>query len=133
MVYPDPCATHFTDTIFLDRAPYCRAVLDSFLCPLRTARLMRLSPGSAIREHCDPDMDAAMGMARLHIPIATGPSVEFLLNGRPVAMEPGSAWYLRLLDPHAVTNRGTMDRIHLVIDANMNDWLAKMLLAGAAC
>jgi hypothetical protein len=131
MIAADPSA-RFADTRFLDRAPYLRKVLGSFPCPLKSARLMRLSPGSTIREHCDPGMEAGMGMVRLHIPVATGPLVEFLLNGRAVAMEPGSAWYLRLLDPHAVINRGAADRVHLVVDAEVDDWLAAMLRAGAA-
>jgi hypothetical protein len=42
-------------------------------------------------------------------------------------MAPGSAWYLRLADPHRVVNRGTSDRVHLVIDAVVNDWMLRLL------
>jgi hypothetical protein len=38
-------------------------------------------------------------------------------------MKPGEAWYLRLSDPHAVANRGSSDRVHLVLDLVVNDWL----------
>jgi hypothetical protein len=133
MIVPDPSASHFVDTPFLDRAPYLREVLAQFHCPVRAARLMRLSPGSVIKEHCDPALDAADGRARLHVVIATNPEVEFLVNRRPVTMEPGSTWYLRLLDPHQVANRGATDRTHLVIDAMVNDWLDSMLRDGARC
>ena len=34
---------------------------------------------------------------------------------------------LRLSDPHSVSNMGDSDRVHLVIDAAANDWLAGML------
>lgn len=131
MISPDPGATCFVDTVFLDRALYLREVLAAFRCPLRAARLMRLSPGSAIKEHEDPNLDAGCGFARLHVPILTGADVEFLVNGRPVEMAPGSAWYLRLADPHSVTNRGAEDRVHLVIDAEVNDWLVEMLVSAA--
>lgn len=131
MNYPDPAATAFADTGYLDRAPAIRAALERFRCPLRAVRLMRLAPGSHIKEHEDPDLDAACGRARLHVPIATDAGVEFLLNGRPVEMTPGSAWYLRLADRHSVINRGAEARVHLVIDTEVNDWLAEMLLSAA--
>ena len=44
-------------------------------------------------------------------------------------MEAGSAWYLRLIDPHRVVNGGSSDRVHLVIDAEMNGWLLNLLAA----
>jgi hypothetical protein len=132
MVYPDPAATRFEDTKWLDSTPYFRAVLAAFECPLRTVRLMRLAPGSAILRHEDPDLDAEAGTARLHVPVATNDQVEFLLNGLPVTMAPGSAWYLRLTDPHEAANRGTAERVHLVIDAEVDSWLMDLLVAAAA-
>jgi Aspartyl/Asparaginyl beta-hydroxylase len=121
----------FVDTPYLGRAPTIAPVLAQFRCPLKSVRLMRLTPGSAIREHVDPDIDAAQGWARLHMPILTGSEVVFLLAGRRVEMAPGSVWYLRLAEPHAATNGGAEPRIHLVIDAVVNDWLLEMLRAGA--
>jgi hypothetical protein len=35
-------------------------------------------------------------------------------------------WYLRLADTHSVVNRGTSDRVHLVIDAEPNAWMAEL-------
>ena len=55
---------------------------------------------------------------------------EVRLNGRPVEMEPGSVWYLRLADPHCAENRGDAERVHIVIDAEVNDWLLETLRAG---
>jgi hypothetical protein len=46
-------------------------------------------------------------------------------------MAPGSAWYLRLSDPHCVSNMGSTDRVHLVIDAIANNWLAGQFDAAA--
>ena len=131
MIYPDPGCVDFADTPFLQEAPYLQEVLTSFRCPLRSVRLMRLSPGSEIKEHRDHDLSAELGQVRIHVPITTNPNVEFLLNGTPVRMEPGSCWYLRLADPHAVKNRGTTDRVHLVIDATMNEWLGEELQRAA--
>jgi Aspartyl/Asparaginyl beta-hydroxylase len=131
LVYADPAATRFADTPWLDRLPAFRAALARFECPLRSVRLMRLTAGSRIKEHVD-DLDAEVGNLRLHVPVTTGPDVNFRLAERRVEMAPGSVWYLRLSDPHSVDNRGTNDRIHLVLDATVNDWLARMLSEGAS-
>ena len=127
MIYADPGCTDFVDTPYLARCPYLRQVLATFLCPLRSARLMRLAAGSRIKEHCDPGLDIDHATVRLHVPVTTNPDVEFHVNGVRVDMAAGTAWYLRLTDPHRVVNRGPSDRIHLVIDAELNAWLAGML------
>jgi hypothetical protein len=129
MIYSDPTAHAFDDAPMLGRTSYLRDVLAGFDCPIQTARLMRLAPGSRILEHSDHDLAAENGVARIHVPISTNPQVEFLLNREAVVMGSGSAWYLRLADPHSVTNNGTTDRIHLVFDCVVNDWLSDMLHA----
>jgi hypothetical protein len=88
---------------------------------------MKLAPGSVIKEHTDLDLAAEDGKARIHIPITSNPDVVFKVNGMPVPMGLGETWYLRLSDPHTVTNRGASDRVHLVIDACMNDWLTDQM------
>jgi hypothetical protein len=129
LIYPDPTATAFEDTPLLAASPYFRAVLASFACPLQTVRLMRLTPGSIIKEHTDHDLRFEHGSVRLHIPILTNSGVEFEINRRRVILEAGSCWYLRLSDPHRVANRGDTDRVHLVIDVAVNDWLASLFAA----
>lgn len=56
---------------------------------------MRLRPGPVIREHSDHNPDDERPSARVHRPVATDEGVEFHLDGWPVAMAPGSLWYLR--------------------------------------
>lgn len=127
MIYSDPTATEFTDTPFLELSPYFQKVLETFQCELKAVRLMKLSAGSIIKEHTDHDLAAELGTARLHIPIVTNADVNFQLNGSQVFMEEGECWYLRLSDRHSVVNNGCEDRIHLVIDAETNDWLLELL------
>ena len=127
--YTPPDATEFVDAAVLARTPYFRAIVETFPCPLKAVRLMRLAPGSRIKEHKDYDLAADWGQARLHIPITTNPGVTFLLNGTVARMAPGETWYLRLSDPHAVTNDGDTDRVHLVIDCEANDWLIGQIAA----
>lgn len=132
MIYSNPSATAFEDTPMLGAAPYLREVLAAFACPLQAARLMRLAPGSTIKEHSDHDLRFEDGSVRLHIPVVTNDAVDFRLNGTRCVMAAGTCWYLRLSDPHSVANRGLTDRVHLVIDATANDWLRILFDRAAA-
>jgi mannose-6-phosphate isomerase-like protein (cupin superfamily) len=127
MIYSDPGCTEFADTPFLDACPYFQEVMESFQCQINAVRLMRLTPGSVIKEHIDYDLALEDGNARMHIPITTGPKVEFSLNNRRIVMNEGECWYLRLSDPHTVSNSGNEDRVHLVIDASVNAWLRELI------
>jgi mannose-6-phosphate isomerase-like protein (cupin superfamily) len=131
MIYSDPSATEWVDTPWLDRSPALRQAIEAFRCPVTVVRLMRLGVGSQIHEHRDYDLMAESGTARIHVPVTTNPGVTFLLNGTPVEMAPGEAWYLRLADPHAVRNEGAVDRVHLVLDVIVNAWLEGMLEGSA--
>jgi len=135
MISTGATAGSFVATPYLEGCPYFREVLNRFQCPLRVARLMRLTPGSIIKEHSDPDLSFEDGIVRFHIPVSTNDAVEFYLNNTRVVLEAGSLWYLRLSDPHRVLNRGSTDRVHLVIDAEVNAWVEALfesaLKAGA--
>jgi hypothetical protein len=132
MIYPDPSCVDFADTPMLAACPYFQAVLESFACPLQAVRLMRLAPGSLIKEHRDHELSYEEGFVRIHIPITTNDGVDFRLNGVRCPMPAGSAWYLRLSDPHSVTNRGASDRVHLVVDAVVNGWVGALFARAMA-
>jgi hypothetical protein len=127
MIYSPPGVTDFVDTPFLDRSPWFAEAIARFQCPVMSARLMRLTPGSVIKEHRDHDLAAEEGFARIHIAVVTNDGVDFRLNRTPVTLLPGEAWYLRLADPHSVANHGSETRVHLVIDVVVDDWLAGLL------
>ena len=128
-LYPDPNASApFGDTPLLDRCLHARAVLQRFACPLLAVRFLRLGPGSRIREHRDHNLGFEDGEVRIHVPVSSGPGVEFLHDGEPVAMAEGEAWYLDLNRPHAVANGGDRPRIHLVVDCVVDDWLRSQFL-----
>jgi hypothetical protein len=128
-IYPDPTQTQkFADTPLLDRCPYVREVLASFQCQLQAVRFLRLKAGSAIKEHSDYNLSLEDGELRLHIPVTTNPDVEFVLDGKRVVMNPGEVWYHNFNLPHRVANRGPTDRIHLVIDCFVNDWMRDLIL-----
>ena len=123
-IYPDPVSrTKAADTEILGRCPYLQEVLGTFECAMTAARILRLKAGARIREHRDYKLGYEDGEVRIHIPIQTGSDVTFLLDRRVVPMEEGEAWYINVNLPHAVENRSRMDRLHLVIDCVVNDWL----------
>jgi len=124
-LYPDPTATQsFADTETLVRCPYFQEVLGSFHCPLTSVRILRLRPGAKIREHRDFKLGYEDGEVRIHIPIQTASGVAFFLDGAQVSMQEGEVWYLNLNLPHRVENESQVDRLHLVLDCMLNDWLA---------
>jgi aspartyl/asparaginyl beta-hydroxylase len=132
-LYPDPTATEeFADTSYLERCPATRAALDAFDCQLLSARFLKLAVGATIREHRDLNLGYEDGELRVHVPVQTNPDVEFLLEGRRIDMQEGEAWYLDLNLPHAVANRGETDRVHLVVDCVVNEWVRAQLEQGEA-
>jgi mannose-6-phosphate isomerase-like protein (cupin superfamily) len=129
-LHHDPARTEdLRDTDLLSRCPRIAAALARFECPLQAVRLLRLAAGGVIREHRDHDLRFEDGEARLHVPLATNPEVEFYVDGERVIMEAGECWYLDLSRPHRVQNRGATDRIHLVIDCRVNEWLTAQIAA----
>lgn len=120
------------DTGIASRCPQLAAAIAAFACPVRAARLLRLAPGGVIEEHVDPDLRFEDGEARLHVVLASHREVEFYLDGARIVMEPGECWYLDVSRPHRVANRGAGERIHLVIDVAVDDWLRAMIAEGDA-
>jgi hypothetical protein len=59
--------------------------------PLETVRLLKLAPGSRIREHSDFDLGERFGVVRVHVPILSNPEIEFSLGGESVLMLEGES------------------------------------------
>ena len=132
-IYPDPTAKNaFADTPLLARCPYIQRVLATFPCEQQAVRFLRLKAGSSIREHRDYQLGYEDGEVRLHIPVVTNPDVEFVVDGVRIDMKTGECWYHDFNLPHRVANRGTADRIHLVIDCVLNEWLRDLLRSADA-
>ena len=132
-LYPDPTAREaFADTSMLSQCPAAREVLSSFGCPLLSARFLKLAAGARIREHRDYNLGYADGEVRLHIPVTTNPEVEFHLSGQRIPFATGECWYLDFNLPHRVENRGSTDRVHLVVDCVLDDWLRALFARAVA-
>lgn len=129
-IYADKNHGDYADTALLQQCQHLQAVVDSFQCQLRSVRLLRLTAGSVIREHRDYDLGYDQGEVRIHVPVITNERVEFHLDNRRIIMAEGECWYLDLNLPHRVNNLGTTDRVHLVIDCQLNDWLRDLIARG---
>ena len=130
-LYPDPAAEgRYEATEVLRRSPALAAAVDAFQCEQESVRLLRLAPGSSIREHRDYGLRWQDGEARVHVPVVSNPAVRFYLEGELVPMAAGEAWYLDLNRPHRVENEGTVARVHLVLDLLVNEWLEELVAAG---
>ena len=122
---------NYAATPLLALCPAIGRFLDSLACPVRSARLLNLRSGAVIKPHRDAELAFENGEARLHVPVFTNPDVEFAIDDERVVMEPGSCWYINANLTHRVANRGACDRIHLVVDCGVDDWLRERFAAAA--
>ncbi|MDP4220825.1 MAG: aspartyl/asparaginyl beta-hydroxylase domain-containing protein [Bacteroidota bacterium] len=123
-IYPGSISQkEFADTPWMPHFRSVEKILETFQCSITSVRFLRLKRGSAIREHSDNALSFEDGEVRLHIPVITNDVIEFKSNGRRLLMKEGECWYINAGLPHSVENNSEIDRIHLVIDCKVNDWL----------
>jgi len=125
-LYADPTRDDFADTAIMRACSYVPTLLAQFHCPIESVRFLKLAPGAEIREHRDYGLRFEDGKLRFHIPVHTNPDVEFVLGGESLRLAAGECWYLNFDLGHALANRGTSDRVHLVIDARVNAWAMQL-------
>lgn len=113
----------YADTILLQQCPYIQTVLSHFKCPLQAVRLLKLNAGAIIKEHNDAELCFEKGEIRLHIPVITHEDVAFYLQDERMIINEGECWYMNFNLPHRISNNSPVNRIHLVIDALVNDWV----------
>lgn len=117
----------FEDTALMAFCPSIKLLLNKLDCEILSARLLNLKKGSVIKPHRDRELSFEQGEARLHFPIFTNPDVAFFVADDKIDMLPGDCWYINANLMHSVTNHGHTDRIHLVVDCKVNDWLSNLL------
>jgi hypothetical protein len=118
-------------TEILDSCSYFEEILNSFLFEKTAVRLLKLDVGATVKPHRDNCLGYEDGCFRLHIPIITNSDVEFVLDGNRLIMNEGECWYIDANFIHSVANRGSEDRIHLVIDGLRNEWTDRLFFKEA--
>jgi hypothetical protein len=119
----------YQNTIFMQQCPSITETLGFFQCELKAVRLMNLKSGSVIKPHRDADLCFEKGEARLHIPVFTHEQVRFFSVDQLLSMKEGECWYVNVNLEHHVSNESAFDRIHLVIDCVVNDWLRSLFFS----
>ena len=77
--------------------------------------LAKLDAGGKIPKHTDAGY-SLLNCHRIHLPIVTNEDVVFHVGGEEINMQIGELWEINNGNVHAVENRGTEDRIHLIVD-----------------
>jgi len=116
----------YLDTQLMRKTTYIKSVLNSLKTKIEAVRFMKLGAHSIIKEHCDKGSCFDDGFARLHIPITTNDDVEFMLNSEKTKMDIGKCYYIDADAPHSVVNNGNSDRVHLLIDCHVNEWMREI-------
>lgn len=92
--------------------------------------LARMAPGGVIQPHRDAN-PAAKWPHKIHVPILTNDQVAFIVDGKSYHFAEGEAVEVNNMGIHAVANRGTTDRIHLIFEyydseQEPPDWAPKL-------
>lgn len=130
-IIPDLIGDHlYQDTVYMQEFPAVQSLLASLHCPVMAVRFLNLQAGSVINPHRDKELAFEKGEARLHFPVKTNPDVAFYMEDERIYLNEGECWYINANLPHSVANNGLTDRIHLVVDCKVNNWLSDVI-AGA--
>jgi hypothetical protein len=84
-------------------------------CVWSRSRVMGLAAGADVPIHIDVHYHWRTHR-RLHIPVITNPGVFFTCNNATVHMKAGECWLFDSFSLHKVQNKGSEQRIHLVLD-----------------
>ncbi len=117
--------------------PLLEPVLAAATAPYGYARsafprvmLARMAPGGVIHPHRDQN-PAAKWPHKIHVPLLTNGEVIFHVDGEAYHFAEGEAVEVNNMGLHAVENRGSTDRIHLIfeyydLDQPEPAWLSEM-------
>jgi len=113
-----------------------KEILSHIPAEFERVRVMRLKAGTTIKKHTDKvDKEIKSGnIIRLHIPLRTNDNVHFYLWEGKVEqhfnLQVGRYYFVDVSKPHAVHNKTTFDRLHLVVDCYNNPRLKNLLKQG---
>jgi len=110
----------------LESLPYTMDVMRTLNATWGRSRHMSLAPGAIVPPHVDVHYYWRTHL-RIHIPVVTNPDVRFHCDGEAVHLAAGECWLLDSFYPHAVENRGSETRIHLVLDTVGSSTLSDLI------
>ncbi|MDB5086583.1 MAG: Aspartyl/Asparaginyl beta-hydroxylase [Mucilaginibacter sp.] len=117
----------YMDTELMPSFPSVMELVSTLKCPIKSVRFLNLQAGAIIKPHRDNELAFEKGEARLHFTVITNPDVKFYIEDDKVPFKEGDCWYMNANLMHRVSNEGSTDRIHLIIDCEVNNWLSEMI------
>src|SRR5438270_3855208 len=118
-------------TEWLQQCDYIRHIMAAVGAVWGRSRLMGLAAGGEVPAHIDINYYWRTHL-RIHIPVITNPGVQFTCGDRTVHMAPGECWTFDSFRWHDVQNKGSEQRIHLVIDTVGGGRLPELMSAAEA-
>lgn len=99
-----------------DESPKGKALMEQFgIGYFVRANLVRLRPGGSIAPHKDNNFSLAHSH-RIHVPLLTNVAVTFTVGDETVHMPEGEIYEINNRRLHSVSNLGSEDRVHLIMD-----------------
>ena len=77
--------------------------------------LARLAAGAVIDRHVD-GAGSNLFTHKIHVPLETSAGARMFIRDREFHLEEGCVYEVNNVVPHAVENRGALDRIHLIFE-----------------
>lgn len=102
-------------------------VVARFPCKFKMMTFYSILPGGKLHPHRDLSGASILNCIRFHIPLVTNDLMDFRVSKKRVVMRPGELWALDTSYLHSVHNAGEADRIHIVMEVEMNDWVRELL------
>ncbi|MET9699557.1 aspartyl/asparaginyl beta-hydroxylase domain-containing protein [Streptomyces sp. NPDC006529] len=121
-----PSLQDYAATPWLRRLPALRKALRSLPAPLRSVRLMALSPGARFTGLQSAKCGPPWGMCRLHLPIVSGAGARAVFVEDSYRWSPGTLSFAASWRQHALVNDEGEELVHLVIDLYHTAELARL-------
>lgn len=115
-------------TEHLQRCDYVQQVMADIGAVWGRSRFMGLGAGAEVPAHIDTHYYWRTHL-RIHIPVITNPGVSFTCGDETVHMAAGECWVFDSFRWHDVQNKGSQQRIHLVLDTVGGGRIPQLLAA----
>ena len=115
----------------LNRCDYVRQIMAEIGAVWGRSRFMGLAPGREVPSHIDINYYWRTHL-RIHIPVITNPGVLFTCGDETIHMAAGECWVFDSFRWHDVQNKGSEQRIHLVLDTVGGGLLPDLMEAAEA-
>ena len=95
-------------------------------CTIVKSAFIKLLSNANIIPHIDSSIDLQLPH-RVHICIIPGDNTVFIVNDEQKIFKQGECFEINNLVVHSVENKGSKDRIHLLIDLLQNEYIKEIL------